>query len=94
MPASEASAEDIASRLAAVGLTPRVERHAHFTSIEAEVPESLSAESWREVLAAIEKADRFGLHANNLNGRTLWAAVRTEGPATDHVRGPVLSDGN
>ncbi|MEV8569793.1 hypothetical protein AB0436_30275 [Streptomyces sp. NPDC051322] len=88
MPASEPSAEDLATRLSAVGLTPRVERHAHLTSIEAEVPESLSAESWREVLEALAEADRFGLVANSLNGRTLWAALRTAAPATGNVRGP------
>ncbi|MGP8299821.1 hypothetical protein ACTPOK_18200 [Streptomyces inhibens] len=88
MPASDLTAEDIAARLFAVGLTPRVEQHAHLTSIEAEVPESLSAESWREVLEAVAEADRFGLLANSLNGRTLWAAVRTAAPATGNVRGP------
>lgn len=88
MPASEVSAEDIAARLSAVGLTPRVEQHAQHTSIEAEVSESLSAESWRELLAVVAEADRFGLFANSLNGRTLWAAVHTAAPATGDVRGP------
>ncbi|WP_435602701.1 hypothetical protein [Streptomyces sp. bgisy130] len=88
MPASEVNAEDIAARLSAVGLTPRVARRAQLTSIEVEVPESLSAESWREVLEAVAEADRFGLLANSLNGRTLWAAVRTAAPATGDVRGP------
>ncbi|MCB5908311.1 hypothetical protein [Streptomyces pinistramenti] len=88
MPASEASAEDIATRLSAVGLAPRVERHAHFTSIEAEIPEPLSAESWREVLEALAEADRFGLLVNSLNGRTLWAALHTTAPATGEVQGP------
>ncbi|MFE3646263.1 hypothetical protein ACFXPZ_08065 [Streptomyces sp. NPDC059101] len=88
MPASELSAEQIAARLSAVGLTPRVERHTQLTSIEAEVPESFSAESWREVLEAVAEADRFGLLANSLNGRTLWAAVPTAAPATGDVRRP------
>ncbi|WP_344497864.1 hypothetical protein [Streptomyces enissocaesilis] len=88
MTASEARAEDIAARLSAVGLAPRVERHADFTSVEAEVPESLPAESWREALEVVAEADRFGLLANSLNGRTLWAAVRTAAPATGDVRGP------
>ncbi|MGX1484780.1 MULTISPECIES: hypothetical protein [unclassified Streptomyces] len=81
MPASEARAEDIAARLSAVGLAPRVERHVHSIAIEAEVPKSLPAESWREALEAVGEADRFGLLANSLNGRTLWAAVRTEAPS-------------
>ena len=88
MPASEARAEDIAARLSAVGLSPRVERHAFSFAIEVEVPESLPAESWREALAAVAEADRFGLLANSVNGRTLWAAVRTAAPVTDDVPGP------
>jgi hypothetical protein len=88
VPASEHRAEGIAARLSAVGLTPRVEQHAQLTSIEAEVSDSLSAEAWREVLEVVAEADRFGLLANSLNGRTLWAAVRTAAPATGDVRGP------
>ncbi|MDX3247074.1 hypothetical protein [Streptomyces sp. ME18-1-4] len=88
MPASEVSAEAIAARLSAVGLTTRVEARDKCTSIEAEVPESLSAESWREVLDAVSEADRFGLLATSLNGRTLWAVVRKAVPATGDVGGP------
>lgn len=88
MPASEPRAEGIAARLSAAGLTPRVEHHHVVTSIEAEVPEALSAESWREVLEVVAEADRFGLFANSLNGRTIWAAVRRTAPATGDVRGP------
>ncbi|MFE3655942.1 hypothetical protein [Streptomyces sp. NPDC059165] len=88
MPASELSAEDIAARLSAVGLATRVEQHARHTSIEAEVPDTLPAESWREVLEVVAEADRFGLVASNVNGRTLWAAVRKAVPATGDVRGP------
>ncbi|UUN31259.1 hypothetical protein KK483_16960 [Streptomyces sp. FIT100] len=80
MPASEVSAEAIAARLSAVGLTTRVEEHARHTSIEAELPESLPAETWREVLQAVVKADRFGLLATSLGGRTLWAVVRKRSP--------------
>jgi alkylhydroperoxidase family enzyme len=86
--ASGASAEDIAARLNALGLTARVTEHARHVVIEAEVPEALPAERWREALQAVEEADRFGLLANSLNGRTLWAAVREETPATGEVRGP------
>ncbi|MFI6528783.1 hypothetical protein [Streptomyces uncialis] len=88
MPTSEGRAEDMAVRLSAFGLTPRVEQHASHTSIEAEVPESLPAESWREVLAVMAEADRFGLLASSLNGRTLWAALHKAVPATGDVRGP------
>ncbi|MFI8861159.1 hypothetical protein ACIGW5_32005 [Streptomyces prasinus] len=88
MPASEVSAEAIVARLSAVGLTTRVEEHNGSTSIEAEVPESLSAETWREVLEVVAEADRFGLLATSLNGRTLWAVVRKAVPATGDVGGP------
>ncbi|MZE71439.1 hypothetical protein [Streptomyces sp. SID5789] len=88
MPASRVSAEVIAARLSAVGLTTRVEERDRSTSVEAEVPESLSAESWREVLEVLAGADRFGLHATSLNGRTLWAVVRKAAPTTGDVWGP------
>ncbi|MEE1818314.1 hypothetical protein PUR59_25265 [Streptomyces sp. SP18ES09] len=88
MPAPEVSAEAIAARLSALGLTTRVEEHTRHTSIEAEVPESLPAETWREALEVVAEADRFGLLASSLNGRTLWAAVHKAVPATGDVRGP------
>ncbi|MFD8289153.1 hypothetical protein ACFV2B_13195 [Streptomyces lavendulae] len=88
MPASEARAEGLAARLSALGLRTRVEPHATYTAIEAEVPEALPAESWREVLKVVAEADRFGLLASSLTGRTLWAAVNKAVPATGDVRGP------
>ncbi|MGY4389582.1 hypothetical protein [Streptomyces sp. TE12347] len=88
MPASQARAEDLAARLSALGLTARVEPHTTYTSIEAEVPEALPAESWREVLEVVAEAERFGLLANSLTGRTIWAAVNEAVPATGDVRGP------
>ncbi|MFD9306014.1 hypothetical protein ACFWCB_25745 [Streptomyces sp. NPDC060048] len=88
MPASESRAESIAAQLSALGLTTRVEEHARYTSIEAEVPEALPAPTWREVLEVVAEADRFGLLASSLTGRTLWAAVRKAVPATGDVRGP------
>ncbi|MFF3642455.1 hypothetical protein [Streptomyces sp. NPDC002564] len=86
--ASSADAEGITARLTALGLTPRVTAHAHHLVIEAEVPDSLPSEKRREALKAVAEVDRFGLLANSLNGRTLWAAVHTETPATGDVRGP------
>ncbi|MFG2643551.1 hypothetical protein ACGFYP_21575 [Streptomyces sp. NPDC048370] len=88
MPASEVSAEAIAARLSAVGLSTRVQEHTRHTSIEVEVPDSFPAETWREVLEVVAKADRFGLLATSLGGRTLWAVVRKAVPATGDVRGP------
>lgn len=85
MPAAEVSAEAIAARLSVLGLTTRVEEHDRDTSIEAEVPESLSAGAWREVLEVVAEADRFGLLATSLGGRTLWAVVGRTVPATGDV---------
>jgi hypothetical protein len=88
VPADEVSAEAIASRLSAVGLTTRVEERDDCTAIEAEVPEPLSAESWRQVLEAVAEADRFGLLATSSNDRTLWAVVGKAVPTTGDVGGP------
>ncbi|MFF4664649.1 hypothetical protein [Streptomyces sp. NPDC001282] len=88
MPASGVSAAAIAARLSSVGLPARVEEHAGYTAIETEVPESLSAESWREVLEVVAEADRFGLLATSLNGRTLWAVVHKAVPSTGDFGGP------
>lgn len=88
MPASGVTAAAIAARLSTIGLSTRVEEQTRFTTVEAEVPETLSAESWREVLDVVAEADRFGLLATSLNGRTLWAAVRKTVPATGDVGGP------
>ncbi|GAA4052086.1 hypothetical protein GCM10022233_23600 [Streptomyces shaanxiensis] len=64
MPASGVSAAAIAARLSDVGLPTRVEEHDRYTSVQAEVPESLSADLWREVLEVVAEADRFGLLAS------------------------------
>ncbi|MER7573216.1 hypothetical protein [Streptomyces sp. NPDC126514] len=88
MPASGSTAEALAARLSALGLTTRVEEHSCHTSVEAELPDSLSAETWWEVLDTVALADRFGLLATSLNGRTLWAAVRKSAPTTGDVGGP------
>ncbi|MEV7658190.1 hypothetical protein AB0O39_29000 [Streptomyces anulatus] len=88
MSASGVTAAAIAARLSAAGLRPRVEGDTQFTTVEAEVPDTLSADSWREVLDAVADADRFGLVATSLNGRTLWAVVRKTVPTTGDVGGP------
>ncbi|NEE21584.1 hypothetical protein G3M58_85870 [Streptomyces sp. SID7499] len=88
MPASGVRAAAIAARLFGLGLPARVEEHDRHTSIEAEVPDSLTADLWREALEAVADADRFGLLATSLNGRTLWAVVRKAVPTTGDVGGP------
>jgi hypothetical protein len=65
-----------------------VEEHGWHTSVEAEVPDSLTADLWREVLEAVAEADRFGLLATSLNDRTLWAVVHKAVPTTGDVGGP------
>ncbi|MGW8570625.1 hypothetical protein [Streptomyces niveus] len=60
--------------------------HADLTYIEAELPGLVDVETWREVLAALEEADCFGL-VTSANGRRVWAAFGNEAPATvDAVR--------
>ncbi|WP_031105276.1 hypothetical protein [Streptomyces sp. NRRL S-146] len=88
MPASGVRAAAIAARLSGLGLPARVEEHDRHTSIEAEVPESLTADLWREVLEAVAEADRFGLLATSLNDRTLWAVVHKAVPTTGDAGGP------
>ncbi|MFD0440251.1 hypothetical protein [Streptomyces chartreusis] len=88
MPASGVSAAAIAARLSDIGLPARVEEHDRYASVQAEVPESLSADLWREVLEVVAEADRFGLLATSLNDRTLWAVVHKAVPTTGDVGGP------
>ncbi|MFE7961044.1 hypothetical protein [Streptomyces sp. NPDC057413] len=88
MPGSGVTAAAIAARLSAMGLPARVEEHPRYASVEVEVPESLSAELWREVLEVVAEADRFGLLATSLNGRTLWAVVRKAVPTAGDAGGP------
>ncbi|MGI5408523.1 hypothetical protein ACQEV9_17230 [Streptomyces chartreusis] len=88
MPASGVSAAAIAARLSEIGLPARVEEHDRYASVQAEVPESLSAALWREVLEVVAEADRFGLLATSQNDRTLWAVVHKAVPTTGDVGGP------
>ncbi|BCL20514.1 hypothetical protein ACPCBX_32705 [Streptomyces tuirus] len=88
MPDSGVRVAAIAARLSDLGLPARVEEHDRHTSVEAEVPDSLTANLWREVLEAVAEADRFGLLATSFNGRTLWAVVNKAVPTTGDVGGP------
>ncbi|MCF3960814.1 hypothetical protein [Streptomyces fuscigenes] len=88
MPASGVSAAAIAARLSALGLHARVEEHPRHTSVEAELLDTLSAETWQQVVDVVAEADRFGLLATSMNGRTLWAVVRKTVPTTGDVGGP------
>jgi hypothetical protein len=88
VPASGVSAAAIAARLSDIGLPTRVEEHDRYASVQAEVPESLSADLWREVLEVVAEADRFGLLATSMYDRTLWAVVHKAAPTTGDVGGP------
>ena len=88
MPASGVRAAAIAARLSDLGLPAGLEEHDRHTSVEAEVPDSLTADLWRVVLEAVAEADRFGLLATSLNDRTLWAVVNEAVPTTGDVGGP------
>ncbi|MGW6506033.1 hypothetical protein ACWGCP_00450 [Streptomyces niveus] len=77
----------MAARLSAAGLAPHATDHADLTYIETELPGLVDVETWREVLAALEEADCFGL-VTSANGRRVWAAFGNEATATvDAVRG-------
>lgn len=87
MPARNARAERMAARLSAAGFTSRVTHRNDRICIEVEVQESVTAESWRELLAVLDTADRFGLVVDE-SGCTAWADIDEETPATDAtVRG-------
>jgi hypothetical protein len=88
VPASGVSAAAIAALLSDIGLPARVEEHDRYASVQAEVPDSLSADLWREVLEVVAEADRFGLLATSLNDRTVWAVVHKAVPTTGDVGGP------
>lgn len=78
-PASRTQA--IAARLVTAGFSPRVIRRPEYTRIETDVPNEVPPPAWRELLAALESADRFGLDGTS-DGRTAWAVVHGETPAT------------
>lgn len=85
MPPPEARIADICARLAAVGLTPERTDEGDCAQIEARVPSDFPAGSWRELLAVLETADRFGLADSTSRGRQLWAVVRTDPDAAGHA---------
>jgi hypothetical protein len=75
----------MAARLSDMGLTPVVTHHDVFTCIEAHVPQSISPELWRELLAVLATADCFGLVDNSEYGRSVWAGVNKKTPAAVHA---------
>jgi hypothetical protein len=72
-PASRAQA--IAASLTAAGYEPRIRRRSGQIRVEVE-PGSPSLTAWRVLLAALERADRFGLN-NDASGATAWALIYT-----------------
>jgi hypothetical protein len=66
-------AGQVAARLSGAGLTPHMTDYENHTRVEAELPDAVTVETWREVLAAMEEGDRFGL-VTSANRRSVWAA--------------------
>ncbi|MFF0129973.1 hypothetical protein ACFYTG_30355 [Streptomyces mirabilis] len=88
MPSPEARADGIAAELSAAGFAPRLQHHDDRIEMEMEVSSSVSAESWQELLRLLAQADWFGLVSSEKYGRTAWAGVRKNAPATiQAVRG-------
>jgi len=88
VPSPQARADHLAERFVAAGFTPRVTDQSGYLCVETEVSDAISAASWQELLALLEAADWFGLVDSAERGRTAWAAVSKETPATlHHVRG-------
>lgn len=74
MPAPASRAQDIAARLAAAGYEPQLSRRPGRIRIEVSVPEAPSEASWRFLLTALERADRFGLEGG-ADGLSAWAVI-------------------
>ncbi|WP_255954596.1 hypothetical protein [Streptomyces odontomachi] len=51
-------------------------------SVETQVPDGQSEESWQGLLRLLEEADWFGLVDSSERGRTAWAAISKEAPET------------
>lgn len=81
MHSTDARADHITAGLAGLGLRPRCTDHHDHVRIETEVPEPALADSWRDFLALLEAADRFGLCSSAEYGLIAWAIVRKVAPA-------------
>lgn len=76
MPLPASRAQAIAACLTAAGFEPQIRRFPGFIRVEV-VPGNPRPAIWRALLAALERADRFGLDSGS--GRaTAWAHVFTE----------------
>lgn len=80
MPLPASRAQAIAACLSSAGFEPRLEREAGCIRVEVDTPGSPSAASWRALLAAVDRGDRFGLTSNR-EGSTVWALIYTSGPS-------------
>ncbi len=76
MPAPASRAQDIAARLTAAGYEPHVHRRLTRIHVVTKVPDEPSPARWQALLAALDRADRFGLRGNE-HGLTAWALVWT-----------------
>lgn len=88
MPSPLSRVDRLVKRLEVAGFAPRVMRHRDRLRIETELPGEVSAASWRELLAALATADRFGLVQGADRSRTAWADIHRDAPtAPDTPRG-------
>lgn len=75
MPLPASRVQAIAASLTAAGFEPRIRRRSGYIRVEA-LTGSPSPSAWRALLAALERADRFGLNSDS-GGATAWALVYT-----------------
>jgi hypothetical protein len=68
----------------AVGLDPRVTQSPESTRVETHVPESMSAEFWRDLLELLETGDSFGLTDGSRTGLRTWTAI-SKSPRPDRT---------
>lgn len=76
MPAPASRAQDIAARLTAAGYEPHVRRRLNRIHVVTKVLGEPSPTRWQALLAALDRADRFGLRGNE-HRLTAWALVWT-----------------
>lgn len=81
MPLPASRAQAIAACLAAAGFEPHVKRSPGHIRVEVD-PGSPTADTWRALLAALERGDRFGLNSDAV-GATAWALIYTKTPGHD-----------
>lgn len=83
MCSAEERADRLTARLTTAGFTPRRQDDGEHLVVLAQVPKSLSAESWQELYELLATADRWALE-NRRGGLTALAFI-SKTPATRKV---------